>query len=87
MRTYGTELKAVAGEGKRRGAIAVRIVYQQLRYAGYIQLHALLAGQVEVFRVAVLQMIQHGRQLRAQEAGDDGRRRLVSSQTVGVGSG
>ncbi len=35
--------------------------------------------------LAVLQLIEHGRYLRAEECRDDRRRRLVGAQTVGVG--
>ena len=46
---------------------------------------ALLAGEDETLCVAVLQMIEHLRELSAQEAGDDGWRCLVGAQTVRVG--
>ena len=86
LRTHGPKLETVSGKGERRRTVTVSIVYQQLRNLGDVQLHPMLALQEDQFLVgALLQMVEHTAQLRAEERGNDGRGRLVGSQTMGVG--
>ena len=83
--SYGAELEPVAGEGEGRGAVAVGIVEEQLRYLGDVEAEGLLAREVEELAVVgILELEQDVAKLLAQEAGDDGWRCLVGSQTVGV---
>ena len=86
LRSYGTELETVAGEGKGRGAVAVGIVHEEFWYLRYVQHHALACGQVEdVVVLALLQFLQYVCQLSAEEGTDDGRRCLVCAKTVCIG--
>ena len=83
--THGAELEAVAGKGERAGAVAVGIVYHQFRNLRDVQLHALLAAEAdEVVLGTLFNVLQHLAQLLAQEGRDDGGRRLVGTQPVGV---
>ena len=85
-RTDGAELEPVAREGEGRRAVAVRIVQQQRRDMRNAA-HAENALGVETDGVVVLrggQLLQHGRDLRAEEGRNDGRRRLVGPKTMGV---
>ena len=77
-----TELELVAGEGQGRGAVAVRGVLGNLRQGVHADLQLPL-GLVHI-GLAVDDGIQDGRQLIAQEHGDDGRRGLVAAQPVVV---
>ena len=45
LRAYGAEFEAIAGEGERRGAVAVGIVNQQFGNLRDVQLHSLFACQ------------------------------------------
>ena len=85
LRTYGTELKAVACEGEGRGAVAVGIVNEQFRNLWDVHLQTLLASHGQEVFVSCLNVVEQFADLLAQEAGDDGRRSLVSTQTMGVG--
>ena len=62
--TYGTELKTVSGESKRRGTVTVSIVNQQFGNLRNIQLHSLFAAKTNqiIFRT-VFNVIQYLRQL------------------------
>ena len=85
-RTHGAELEAVARKGERRSAVAVGVVEQQRRdVRDTAHLEDVLG--VETDRVVALaggQFVEYGRNLRAEEGRDDGRRRFVGAQTVGV---
>ena len=68
LRTYGTELKAVAGEGEWRGTVTVGIIDEQLRNLRNIHLHALLASHCqEVVLVGLLDVVEQLRELFAEE--------------------
>ena len=82
----GAELEAVAREGKRRGAVAVGVVDEDLRYLHQSHRVGMLAGDDDVGVVGHgEQLAQHVGHRLAQEGRDNGRRRLVGPQTVGVG--
>ena len=76
------ELELVAREGKRRGAVAVRVVDEEVRQGLDAQVHVGVLGARVL--LAVDQRLDHVPQLVAQEDGDDGRRRLVGAQAVVV---
>ena len=77
-----TEFKLVAGEGQGGGAVAVGGILRDLRHGIHADLQLLL-GDVHIRRT-LHDRVQNGRQLVAQEDGDDGGRRLVAAQTVVV---
>ena len=85
LRTYGTELKAVAGEGERRGAVTVGIVYEQFRYRRDVELQSRLGTDSYAVILGILQMVENLCELLAEERADDSRWCLVSTQTVCVG--
>ena len=86
LRTYGTELKAVACEGEWRGAVTIGVIDQQFRNLRDIHLQTLLASHGEdVIYIGLLDMIEEFAHLLTQERADDGRRCLVGAQTMGVG--
>ena len=79
-RAQRTELELVAGEGERRGTVAVGGVLRDSRQNCSAQIHL---GLVNVGVVlAGLDGIQNSLQLIADEHGDDRRRRLVRAQAV-----
>ena len=87
LRTYGSELETVSCEGKGRGAVTVGVVDEQFRNLRDIHLQALLASHSEhVIHVGLLDVVEQFRNLLAEERTDDGRRRLVGTQTMSVGS-
>ncbi len=83
--TYCTELETVAGEGERRGTVAVGVVHEDFRY--FHQPHTLpfLAGD---FNRGVgrnfQQFVQDVGHRAAEESGNDGGRRFVGAQTMGI---
>ena len=84
--THGAELEAVASESEGRGAVAVGIVDQHLGDMRHAELHtALFVEDYGLLLVGVLQLVEHRRELAAEEDADDGRGRLLSTQTMGVG--
>ena len=86
FRTYGTEFKAIACKGERRGAVAVSVINQQFGNLRDIQLHSLFASQRnKVIICTFFHVIQHLCQLFAQKRRDDGGRCLVGSQTMCIG--
>ena len=84
--THGTELEAVAGEGKRTGAVAVGVVNEQFWNLWNIKLHALLTihGE-EVFLVGLLDMVEQFGELLSEERADDGWWSFVGTETMGIG--
>ena len=83
---HSAELEAVAGEGEGGGAVAVSIVDQHLGDMRHTELHtAFLVEDDGLLLVGVLQLVEHRRELAAEEDADDGRGRLLGTQTVGVG--
>ena len=83
---YGAELEAVAGEGEGRGAVAVGIVDEELGNLGNVHFQSLLAGHgQDVGHIGMLYMVEQLAHLLSEERGDDGGRRLVGAQSVGVG--
>ncbi len=68
LRTHGTELKAVAGEGERTGAVAVGVVDEQFGNLGDVHLHALLAVHGEdILPVRLLDVVEEFAHLFAEE--------------------
>ena len=82
--THGTELKLVAREGKRRGAVAVGVVQQNRRNLVNAELHVHIVALVELDIAAFLQFIEHAGHLRTDENGNDGRWRFVGTEAVFV---
>ena len=85
LRAEAAELELVAGEGERRGAVAVRRVLREGRQDVDADLH------VDAERAAVdgagLDRVEDRGQLVAEEDGDDGRRRFVRAEAVVVARG
>ena len=80
------KLKAVAREGKGRGAVAVGVVNHQFGNLGNVQTHAVLAFQREEFVLGrVGHALEEFAELAAEEGRYDGRRCLATAQSVGVG--
>ena len=85
--TWCTELETITSEGKGRGAVTVGIVNNQIGNLGNVDSHTLFALEVEeLVGVRLLDMVEQFGELSAQERRDDGRRCLVATQTVLVGS-
>ena len=85
---HGPELETVAGEGEGRGTVAVGVVHQEggdVRDAAHLE-DVLGVEADRGVALAVLQLVQHGRYLRAEEGGDNGRGRLVGPQSGGRSS-
>ena len=81
----GTELEAVTRKGKRRRAVAVGIVDNEVGNLRNVNGHTLLALQrQQLAGVGLFYVVEQFRQLRAEERRDDGRRCLVATQTMGV---
>ncbi len=82
-RSDRAELELVAGEGKRRGAVTVASVFRQLRKHLRAQSEeaAFLGGGGR----SGDELLEDVRELIASEDGDDGRWRLIRTQTVVVG--
>ena len=80
--TGGAEFELVAGKRKRRSAVTVGGIARERRQHVGAELHGtgLLAGLGH----ALLDLVDHVHQLVAQVDGDDGRRRLVRTETVVV---
>ena len=80
-----TELKAITRKGERRGAVAVGIVDDEVGDLRDVNLHAPFAFQIkEVILVGEFDMVEEFGELFAEERADDGRRRLVATQTVRI---
>ena len=88
---HGTELELVAGEGKRRGPVAVGVVEQHFRDAADLELHGRLLVRAHLAGGHVLlDGVEQLGQLGPDEGADDGRRCLIGSETVivsGAGNG
>lgn len=83
--TDGAELEAVAGEGERRGAVAVGVVNHEFGYLWHVELHAVLSFQgEELVGGRVLHLVEEFAHLLSEEAGDDGGRCFVGAQAVSV---
>ena len=74
-----TELKLIASERKGRSAVAVGRVFLKLRQDMRADLHDLFG--LAIIRTVLLDGLQDLRELIAQKHGDDGRRRLIGTQT------
>ena len=80
------ELELVAGEGERRGPVAVRRVLRQDRQRGDAELE--VAAVLRRRRGALLELLDDVLELRAEEDRHDRRRRLVRAEAMvlaGVG--
>ena len=55
--------ETVSGESERRSTVSVRIINQQFRNTGDVELHSLFSGQDKVFGIAVFQVFQYRRKL------------------------
>ena len=85
FRPDGAELEPVTRERERRGAVAVRVIEQDIGYLGNIQLHAVLSSQAHQFVGGTFfHVVEHLAQLSSQERRDDGRRCFVGSQTMSI---
>ena len=79
------ELELVAGEGKRRGAVAVGVVTKDCWQLGDTQVNELALGDVGMLLVD--ECLDDGGEVVPQEDGDDGRWCLVGPQTMVVSGG
>ena len=85
-RAWRTEFEAVTSEGEGRGAVAVGVVDDEIGDLRDVNFKALLSLEREqVVGVRRLDVVEQFSELRAEERRDDGRRRLVASESVGVG--
>ena len=84
-RADGTELELVAGEGKRARTVAVASVFGQRGQR--VDAHGQRASRLGARRLAFLDLLEHIRQLFAEENRDDRRRGLVGTEPVVVAAG
>ena len=67
LRTYGTELEAVASEGEGRRTVTIGIVDEQLRNLGDVHLQPLFASHGEEVLVSLLNVVEQFADLLAKE--------------------
>ena len=84
LRTDGTELETVSGEGEWRCTVTVGVITENVRNLRNIDFNTFLTLDNQRVLVGLHDMVEHVADSLAEERRDDCRRCLVGSQTMGV---